>query len=215
MVDPNEYLGAKPTAYSRMYLEYEPSPNLRKALREFVTPDADDPVLLAEAYFEIPILEGGRKLEHSPKYNSYIKAYKDNLNEISERQIRLAAYIGRRVLHDKAMNEESLALYFELLPDKYERSHLGKLAIKHAVGEADANPLYGAMTHIPIQDLDDSFNTATINLQRSLGLFHPAVRQRPHTTLAPLEAGLWMSRPMLREIDVVKPKLIHPDVDLS
>ena len=200
MVDPDEYIGAKPTAFSRVHLEYEPSPALRDSIGEFIKPELRTEKRLAqialrsESFAEIPLINGGQTLEHSPELKKYLYTYQSRLDEIKDRQLRLAAYVGIQILQ-----HDALLFHFELLPDEYERRHLGKLALSDTNNET-----IGAAVYLPYGIIDHPHIRATRHLRDSLAMAHPAIRDRRHTTPAPLGNGLWVKRPVLRDRPILK-----------
>jgi hypothetical protein len=202
MVDPNEYLGAKPTAYSRVHLEYEPSPALRGSISEFIKPELRTKkriaqiALRSESFAEIPVIDGGQTLEHSPDLTNYLYNYQSRLDEIQDRQLRLAAFVDMQIL-----KHDGLLLHFELLPDDYERRRLGRLALNN---NNNGNETIGAAVYIPHDLINHPHAEAVRRLRGALAMAHPAIRDRQHSTPAPLENGLWVRKPTLRDRPVLR-----------
>lgn len=213
MVDPDEYIGAKPTAFSRVHLEYEPSPALRDSLGEFIKPELRTEKRLAqialrsESFAEIPVIDGGLTLEHSPELTHYLYNYQSRLDEIKDRQLRLAAYVGMQTL-----KHAGLLLHFELLPDDYERQHLGRLALNSI---DNGNNTIGAAMYIPHDVIVHPHTEATRHLRDVLAMAHPAIRDRQHTTPAPLGNGLWVKRPVIRDRPILKVVTATSDIQQS
>ena len=207
MVDPNEYIGAKPTAYSRVHLEYEPSPALRDSIGEFIKPELRTQKRLAqialrsESFAEIPVINGGQTLEHSPELAKYLYTYQSRLDEIKDRQLRLAAYVGIQILR-----HDALLFHFELLPDEYERRHLGRLALN-----SNDSDTISAAVYLPHDTIDHPHIRATRHLRDALAMAHPAMRDRQHSTPAPLEHGLWVRKPVIRDRPILKSAGPNPD----
>lgn len=214
MVDPNEYLGEKPTAYSHVYLEYEPSPALNESLRGFIKPHLRlekrfaQIALRSESFFEAPIVNGGQALQHSSEVTKYLYAYQGRLDEIKDRQLRLAAFVDMRILDKKG-----LTFHFEMLPDELERRRLGRLALKYSDPENEqAEDRFGLVAHIPYDAIHDPYGEATRKLRGLLATSHPAVQGKQHDIPAPLANGLWVKKPVLRDRNV--PNIVgkHPDI---
>lgn len=210
MVDPNEYIGDPPTAYSHVYLEYEPSLELHSSLHQFIKPELRTQAkfarlaLRSEAYLKAPIQHGGHPLQHPPALAQHLQDYQKQLDTIKDRQLRLASFVDLRVLKDK-----SLMFHFELLPDELERRSLGQLALKNSQQD---RVTIGAVAHIPPGAVYDPYGEASAELRGLLAMSHPALRDKHHTTPAPLANGLWVSRPVLRDRPVLRSVPKHPDI---
>ncbi|MET0979993.1 MAG: hypothetical protein ABWX90_01920, partial [Candidatus Saccharimonadales bacterium] len=184
MVDPNEYIGDPPTAYSHVHLEYEPSLALHDSLHRFIKPELRAKAkfarlaLRSEAYLVAPIERGGHALQHPPAVAQHLQDYQKRLDTIKDRQLRLASFVELSVLKD-----ESLMFHFELLPDERERRALGRLALKNS---HQSSITIGAAVHIPSGAVYDPYGEASAELRGLLGMSHPAFRDRHHTTPAPL-----------------------------
>lgn len=210
MVDPEEYIGDKPTTYSHVYLEYEPSPVLNESLRQFIKPNMRtltrfaQVALRSQAYLAAPIVPGGYALEHPPAVKKHLYMYQNRLDAIKDHQLRLASFVDMRTLRD-----ESLMLHFELLPDELERRALGQLALKN--GQQDRATI-GAVARIPAGAYYDPHGEAAAELRGLLAVSHPAYHNKQHTTPAPLENGMWVKRPVLRDKAALKVAPEHPDI---
>jgi hypothetical protein len=210
MVDPNEYIGDSPTAYSHVYLEYEPSTELNKSLHQFIKPELRTQAkfahlaLRSEAYLEAPLEHGGHAQQHPPALAQHLQEYQKQLDSIKDHQLRLAAYVDMRVLKD-----ESLTFHFELLPGELERRRLGQLALKNS---RQSRFTIGIVAHIPSDAVYDPYGEASAGLRGLLAMSHPAYRDRHHTAPAPLTNGMWVSRPVLRDRPVLRSLPSHPAI---
>lgn len=197
MVDPEEYISNRPTAYSHVYLEYEPSTALNKSLRQFVHPELlvqsrfAQIALYSESYLKAPIETGEGELRHPPALAKHLSAYERSLKSISSHQLRLASYVDMQMHKDKSLN-----IHFEVLPNELERRLLGQLALKDWAHDKST---IGVVAHIPADALNDPYGEASAKLRNLLAMSHPSVQSRQRTTPAPLSSQLWVQRPTLRD----------------
>jgi len=196
-VDSAEFLHPRPTAYSRIQLEYAPSADLNTALQDFITPSHRHDrqfgviALHSEAYANVPLVPGGHPLEHPPEWSTHLLEREIALRAIASHQLRLASFVNVRSLPD----ERGLAIYLELLPDEHERRHLGQLAVR---GRGERPGGYGVVAHIPGGVLSDNYGVAASQLRNLLDV--PSVdSEATRITYAPRTSQLWVERAMLRD----------------
>lgn len=210
MVDPEEYISNRPTTYSHVYLEYEPSPALNESLRQFIHPDMRiqrrfaQIALWSESYLKAPTDPRERAIKHPAALAQNLSNYERGLKAIESHQLRLASFLDMRMLKDKSLN-----IHFEVLPNEVERRMLGQIALKD--WEHDKTTI-GVVAHIPTDALDDPYGAASAQLRGLFATSHPSMHNRRHSTPAPLANGLWVQRPTLR--DIVPPPVVigHKDI---
>jgi hypothetical protein len=210
MVEPDDFIAKRSTTYSHVYLEYEPSPNLNESLRQFIRPELRSLrqfaqiALRSESFLQAPIVTGGRALEHPPDLMKHLHTYQGKLDFIKTHQLRLASYVEMQTRSD-----ESLSIHFEVLPNEFERRHLGRLALKDGVQDPST---IGVVAHIPAGAAEDPYGQASARLRSIFAVSHPSMQGRQHTTPAPLSLGLWVERPMLRDKYPSSNNLTHKDI---